>query len=57
MAAYQNAFNLQLAQRTHLNPLAAWQAVTNPATLANGQWRLTLPMVAAPGQFFRLQPK
>ena len=53
----QNAFNLQLAQTVNLNPPIAWEPVTNPATLANGQWSLTLPMIETPGQFFRLQPR
>jgi hypothetical protein len=53
----QNAYNLQLAQTTNLNPPTSWQAVTNPATLLNGQWNLSLPQPPEAWQFYRLQPR
>ncbi len=53
----QTAFNLQLARTPALSALANWLPVTNPATLSNGRWSLSLPWPDAAAEFYQLQPK
>ena len=53
----QNSQNLQLCGAVPPVTAAAWNVLTNPAALSNGQWTLALPLPAAPQQFYQLQAK
>src|SRR5262249_13679931 len=39
---------------SNLIPPVAWNLVTNPPLLTNGQWQISLPIQSGPTSFFRL---
>jgi len=45
-----------LYSSTTLVPPVVWTLVTNPPSLAGGQWQISLPIQANATRFFRLQP-
>jgi hypothetical protein len=51
------ATGYQLYCATNLAPPVAWSLVTNPATLSNGTFFLTIPPTNAAAQFFRLMAR
>jgi hypothetical protein len=51
------ATGYQLYCATNLAPPVAWSLVTNPATLSNGTFFLTVPPTNAAAQFFRLMAR
>jgi hypothetical protein len=46
---------LRLYSATNLTPPVFWTLTTNPVSLANGAWTVTLPGVTNGNEFFRLQ--
>ena len=53
----QTAFDLQLARTANVGVPAGWFPLTNPASLSNGRWSLSLPLPETEAEFYRLQPK
>ena len=53
----QNSQNLQVCSAVPPVTAAAWNVLTNPGALSNGQWSLDLPMPAALQQFYQLQAR